>query len=619
MGSLCSTLDKDGDEPSEGKDSSHILSPTPRRLHKMPQFKRVSTRSHESWRAAIPNREFDDEEAYTKALEELKLAESSRAFDAEVIGRASKVEKEAAALVQKIKAFDWDNTYGKSHDAQGLPTGKRTEGEHFLGNVDLINKTKLMQVAKRMPKGAHLHIHFNSCLPARFLIQQARDIDAMYIRSTLPLTSPENMAASRISFMVMTPHEATHVKNADGVEEYVPLGNVWDVKYVCNNWMPYKKFQRHFNFVSASGQVLKGTSGAETWLESKMAISEDEAHGVHQTGRGIWEKFNYRTQMMKGLFAYESAFRNYTRECVKDFVADNIQYAEIRPNFMSTNSLKTDDGTGSIGNAGIMKIIDEEVRATMEQLRRQGKYFGGLKVIYCTPRSFQKDQIETALDECIDLKKKYMELLCGFDLVGHEEMGNELRHFVPEFLEFRKKCKKEKLDIPFLFHCGETLGVGTNVDGNLFDAVLLNAKRIGHGYAIARHPLLMDLFKEKNIAIESCPISNEVLGLTPVAAGHHLPILLANDVPCTINSDNATFYRSSLSHDFYQTMIGSESMTLYGWKQLARWSLEHSCMDPEQLASVTEEWTTRWQEYCQWIVDEYGPQLQNWEPEPIRH
>lgn len=59
--------------------------------------------------------------------------------------------------------------------------------------------------------------------------------------------------------------------------------------------------------------------------------------------------------------------------------------------------------------------------------------------------------------------------------------------------------------------------------------------------------MLMDLFKEKNIAIESCPISNEVLGLTPVTAGHHLPILLANDVPCTINSDNATFYRYVLT------------------------------------------------------------------------
>lgn len=263
---------------------------------------------------------------------------------------------------------------------------------------------------------------------------------------------------------------------------------------------------------------------------------------------------------MKGLFAYESAFRNYTRACIEDFVADNIQYAEIRPNFMSTNSLKTDDGSKTMGNKEIMRIIDEELKITMAKLAREGKYFGGMKVIYCTPRIFKKVQIQEALEECISLKQKYKHLLCGklensgkrmpeltcgigFDLVGHEEMGNELRHFVPEFLSFQKKCKSLNLQIPFLFHCGETLEVGDKVDGNLFDAILLKSKRIGHGYALARHPLLMEIFKEKNIAVESCPISNEILGLTPVMAGHNLPILLANNVPCTINSDNATFYR----------------------------------------------------------------------------
>jgi adenosine deaminase CECR1 len=122
-------------------------------------------------------------------------------------------------------------------------------------------------------------------------------------------------------------------------------------------------------------------------------------------------------------------------------------------------------------------------------------------------------------------------------------MGNELYHFVPEFLEFRQKCKAHNVDIPFLFHCGETLDVGSKVDGNLFDAILLNAKRIGHGYALASHPLLLELLKEKNIAIEACPISNEVLGLTSVMAGHNLSILLANNVACTVNSDNATYYK----------------------------------------------------------------------------
>lgn len=96
-----------------------------------------------------------------------------------------------------------------------------------------------------------------------------------------------------------------------------------------------------------------------------------------------------------------------------DFVQDNIQYAEIRPNFMATNSLKTDDGVNSIHNEGIMKIIDEELRNTMAQISESGQYFGGMKVIYCTPRSFKKEKVEASLNECIDLKLKFRHLLCG--------------------------------------------------------------------------------------------------------------------------------------------------------------------------------------------------------------
>ncbi|CAL3969197.1 unnamed protein product [Diplocarpon coronariae] len=554
-------------------------------------------------------------DAYNRQLEQLQFEEKNRAFDTEMTATSSHIEKIAADIVRKIRAFDWENTYGKPLNVDD----KRTQGGHFLGNIDLINKTELIKIAKKMPKGAHLHIHFNSCLPAKFLIHQARNIKAMYIRSTLPLTTPQNWADSRISFMVMTPREANTIRDAEGNEQHVGLGDVFDESYVSNRWMSYKQFQQLFSFQDSSGQDLVGTLGAESWLEQKMHISEEEAHGCRQTGRGIWEKFNHRTQMMKGLFAYESAFRNYTRACILDFVRDNIQYAEIRPNFMAANTLKTDDGTGSIGNEGIMRIIDEELKTTMGEIRKDGQYFGGMKVIYCTPRSFRNELVEASLDECIDLKLRYKDLICGFDLVGHEEMGNELRNFVPEFLAFRQKCEAQKLDIPFLFHCGETLEVGDKVDGNLFDAVLLNSKRVGHGYALARHPLIMEKFKEKGIAIESCPISNEILGLTSTIAGHHLPILLANNIPCTVNSDNATFYKSSLSHDFYQVMIGAKSMSLHGWKQLAKWSLEHSCMDPEQLKSVTAEWNTKWDDFCQWIIDVYGAKMQDWEPQPGRH
>ena len=51
---------------------------------------------------------------------------------------------------------------------------------------------------------------------------------------------------------------------------------------------------------------------------------------------------------------------------------------------------------------------------------------------------------------------------------------------------------------------------GEAVDNNLIDAILLNTSRIGHGYAINRHPEVKKLARERGIALEICPISNQV-------------------------------------------------------------------------------------------------------------
>lgn len=120
---------------------------------------------------------------------------------------------------------------------------------------------------------------------------------------------------------------------------------------------------------------------------------------------------------MKGLFNYATAYQRYTRLCLEDFMKDNISYAEIRPNFMTSNQLWTDDGKQLIDNKGIMKLIIGEVQNFQTDMKKQGRYFGGLKVIYCTPRSFAPEQIEGALTECLAFKKLWPEWIAGKKLL----------------------------------------------------------------------------------------------------------------------------------------------------------------------------------------------------------
>lgn len=71
--------------------------------------------------------------------------------------------------------------------------------------------------------------------------------------------------------------------------------------------------------------------------------------------------------------------------------------------------------------------------------------------------------------------------LKGFDLIGSEDDLRPLVDYIGPLLRFQERQKELGLDIPFMFHAGETLGDGTKADDNLYDALLLGTRRIGHG------------------------------------------------------------------------------------------------------------------------------------------
>ncbi|KAL7785900.1 hypothetical protein V8C37DRAFT_405679 [Trichoderma ceciliae] len=517
--------------------------------------------------------------------------EEALSFDARHRSRATEKERRVDAIIHEARRRDAAEVFACEPPRKGYrgQLHPRFPGDHFLSNVDLINKTDLFKIASKMPKGAHLHIHFNACLPPDVLLDIAKGMERMFITSNLPLIRKdkcedefENFDRCEIQFSIMSPDKEDP-------------GNLFLADYRPRQTMKFADFLPQF-----SNHYKK--AGVDKWLLDKLIFEEQEAHHPLQTSSGAWEKFNGRTRMMKGLFNYETAYRAYTRQCLEDFDRDNIQYAEIRPNFMMSNQLYHDDGTGPIDNQGIMAIIVEEVERFQRAKADQGKFFGGLKVIYCTPRSMPPPQVKASLDECLQFKKKWPGWIAGFDLVGEEAKGSPIRAFIKELLQFKQDCAKEKLDIPFLFHCGETLDMGTETDGNLVDALLLGSKRIGHGFALAKHPYIMQHMKAKGICLELCPISNEILGLTPRVNGHTMYQLLANNVHCTVSSDNGTLFRSSLSHDFYQVMVGKADMGLYGWKQLVMWSLEHACLSDEEGEKMLGEWEKLWDEFLDWVI-----------------
>lgn len=47
-------------------------------------------------------------------------------------------------------------------------------------------------------------------------------------------------------------------------------------------------------------------------------------------------------------------------------------------------------------------------------------------------------------------------------------------------------------------------------------------------------------------------------------------------------------------------------MTLSSWKQLARWSIEYSCLNDEEKARGQQLLDQSWKEFCEGVVKRYG-------------
>lgn len=71
--------------------------------------------------------------------------------------------------------------------------------------------------------------------------------------------------------------------------------------------------------------------------------------------------------------------------------------------------------------------------------------------------------------------------------MGHEDSLRPLIDYLEPLQNFVKRQEELGISIPFYFHAGETLGDGTAADMNVYDAILLGTKRIGHGHVSYTH------------------------------------------------------------------------------------------------------------------------------------
>ena len=149
-------------------------------------------------------------------------------------------------------------------------------------------------------------------------------------------------------------------------------------------------------------------------------------------------------------------------------VEDNVQYTEFRTGF--------GDRIDKNGTVIPYEQVLEYLQSQIELFRNLYPNFYGVNLVLTKSRVGLSD---AKLKSKLMAAQQYYEmsdLIRGFDLVGYEETGRTLKSFLPVFFEFKKETNS---DMPFVFHAGETLWTGFDVDENVVDSVMLDTKRIG--------------------------------------------------------------------------------------------------------------------------------------------
>ncbi|KAJ4483072.1 hypothetical protein C8J55DRAFT_572012 [Lentinula edodes] len=532
-------------------------------------------------------------EEYEANRKELIFADRAQRADHKK-GQLSELEVLADKVIREVRATEAASIWNREYE--GIP--HPFPGMEFLTGRSIIVQTKLFKILGKgclprstMPKGGLLHAHLDATVNVSFLLKTAMKYPAMHVRASTALNAT-NIGHVLPEMSALPQHLRTAGEIALTNHDYIP-----------DTWVPMLKARESFD------PKLGGPDGFDRWITAALTINPTEAYVTHNTVTKIWQKFQSTFIVSAPLVRYQPIQRQYIREFILSSIADGISYVEPRINFLrDAIPFIAEDGQRQLAHREVLKDFEDVVGEVKAELKANGREddFIAAKIIYSTIRFITPAELEWYLRDCIALKKEFPHLIAGFDLVGDENVLKPLTYYLEPLLKFREMQKEAGVsEIPFIFHGGETLGDGTEADMNLYDAILLGTKRIGHGFSLVKHPKLIELCKERGIAVEVCPISNEILRLTSSMHMHPLPVLLNQGVPVALCSDDpSVFGNMGLTFDYFQVLAASEITGLIQLGEMAKDSIKFSSMEPEEKAHALGAWQKRWEIFLEYAVIE---------------
>lgn len=325
---------------------------------------------------------------------------------------------------------------------------------------------------------------------------------------------------------------------------------------------------------------LRALSGDPMMFDKKLR--ESITLGLEDYGVGdIWDHFEGNFQRMWDLEASPAVWQPYMLNTCRELAEQHVQYVEFH-----TWIGAVPRADGSIGTP---EETIQNWMAIRDSIRVEYPHFN-MKMIGATSRRNSPEAVRTYLRTVVDLKQKFPEFVVGYDLVSEEDKQGTNLYFIDALLDAHRYADSLGVELRPCIHSGESNRLDNE---NLFDALLLDAKRIGHGYALWTHPSLMRQALSRDVAIEICPLSNQALGYVVDLRNHPAVEYLARGVPIVLSPDDPGMMGYRWAYDWVAA-TSAWSLSIADIKQLLLDSLTYSGMTDQELSEALIVWYADW-------------------------
>jgi adenosine deaminase len=246
---------------------------------------------------------------------------------------------------------------------------------------------------------------------------------------------------------------------------------------------------------------------------------------IQEEDKFTFQNFLAKFNTLRLFYRSPDAIDRITREAVEDAAKDNVKYMELRFTPVALSRAE---------RFPLHDVVDWVIASAKEAAKEYGVI---VRLIASVNRHESIDLAEQVAWLAVE---RMQDGMVGLDLAG-----NEAEFSYQPFYGIFREAKQAGLHLTI--HAGEW-GPAQHVRDAIAE---IGAERIGHGVRVLEDQNVAGLARERGTAFEVCVTSNYQSGVVQSLETHPLMKMLEAGLNVTINTDDPSISRITLSHEYY--------------------------------------------------------------------